>query len=72
MRILFADDTDISLNGDIDFSGLQELGEYQSLPNGAVAEIIEHGVRHRGDRGQQGADHQRRCSRRWTPCAWWR
>ena len=44
MRILFADDTDISLNGDIDFSGLQALGEYHSLPNGSVAEIIEHGV----------------------------
>jgi len=44
MRILFADDTDISLNGDIDFSGLQALGEYHSLPNGSVAEIIEHGA----------------------------
>ena len=42
MRILFADDTDISLNGDIDFSGLEALGEYHSLPNGSVAEIIEH------------------------------
>ena len=44
MRILFADDTDISLNGDIDFSGLQALGEYHSLPNGSEAEIIEHGA----------------------------
>ena len=44
MRILFADDTDISLHGDIDFSGLQGLGEYRSLPNGSVAEIIEHGA----------------------------
>ena len=44
MRILFADDTDISLNGDIDFSGLEALGEYHSLPNGSVAEIIEHGA----------------------------
>ena len=44
MRILFADDTDISLNGDIDFSGLQALGEYHSLANGSVAEIIEHGA----------------------------
>ena len=44
MRIFFVDDTDIGLNGDIDFSGLQALGEYRSLPNGTEAEIIEHGA----------------------------
>ena len=44
MRIFFVDDTDIGLNGDIDFSGLQALGEYRSLPNGSEAEIIEHGA----------------------------
>ena len=43
MRIFFVDDTDIGLNGDIDFSGLQALGEYRSLPNGTEAEIIAHG-----------------------------
>ena len=44
MRIFFVDDTDIGLHGDIDFSGLQALGEYRSLPNGSEAEIIEHGA----------------------------
>ena len=44
MQIFFVDDTDIGLNGDIDFSGLQALGEYRSLPNGTEAEIIEHGA----------------------------
>ena len=44
MRIFFVDDTDIGLNGDIDFSGLRALGEYRSLPNGTEAEIIEHGA----------------------------
>lgn len=44
MRIFFVDDTDIGLNGDIDFAGLQALGEYRSLPNGTEAEIIAHGA----------------------------
>ena len=43
MQIFFVDDTDIGLNGDIDFSGLRALGEYRSLPNGTEAEIIAHG-----------------------------
>ena len=42
-RNFFVDDTDISLDGDIDFSGLRALGEYRSLLNGSEAEIIEHG-----------------------------
>ena len=42
MRIVFVDDADISLNGDIDFCGLRALGEYRRLPNATEAQIIEH------------------------------